>query len=118
MTIFTLPWVVGLSSLVKQLTVVFCVMQGSSSELSSRQPLSIYIYVNKTKMMHMHLNLIAYVKFPRGYALDSPASMKNQPGFDHSFKHFACLATLKSYYTTKQSVDDYVYITSKSIAWR
>ena len=66
------------------------------------------IYVNRTKAIHKRLNFLRSRLFPRGWVVSD--WRLSQPGFHPSFVNLACLATLKSCDTTKQSVCEWQYI--------
>ena len=70
--------------------------------------LPIVQYVNKINVIHKRFNFLRLCQFPRGWVVESWRF--SQPGFDPSFGNLACLATLKSCDSTKQSVCGWLYI--------
>ena len=67
---YVLPHPVGLSSLAKEITVATRVRQGSSNELSSRQPLSGSMST-KQNVIHKRLKFLRLRYFPRSCTVKS-----------------------------------------------
>ena len=87
-------------ALTKELLVTAHIMQSFLNQLSTQQPLRVYVNKSDTYVLKS-----LHSRWVYSWLCGKISSWhKSQPGFNPTFKHLACLTTLKSCDTTKQSV--------------